>query len=1769
MNGPSGSASFRKGSSSVPTRERAQAYQHYVSDPKFKKYTSQVEKCLNSFDTNVSEWADFIAFLKQLLKTFQSYMQFKEIPRKLIVAKRLAQCLNPALPNGVHQRALDVYAHILAVLGSEGLKRDLPLWSSGLFPFFEYAGTSVKPTLLNLYDTHYLPLQSGLRPVMKSFILALLPGLEEETGEFFDKVLSLMDRLSGTVSQSFFFQNIWLIMLTTPASRGTSLNFLARRLPKFNPDEDVTSIVGRDIGLMIRAFAAALEDENLLVRRGALDLLLQSMKVDTAVVTRAQPDDRIILMRAAISVVLRRDLALNRRLYTWLLGTDEKSEAQVVYFRKHALELLCMTLKDEMFSPPGDYPDSRPFKIFISLLDKWEIGAALTDSLAYDALQAVKTLVQSERESADEIIMTASSLYDAIEPQLLWKVMLKLILSELNSGDENIPAISLAIFLLSNFTQDEENQTIHLPVIFSGLVDALHLLIDQNVAKATSKPVQMVVSLLHSIGPHISPAALRERPAVSESLAAARTQQRPYLFACSFYEVEPIIHTETPPGTFNVPLASSLESLVHCTAIEADGLISGSDAAVSLMDVYGQSLSLIETLITRVTSPLPLVWEPSEWMSTLLNVFDCSVSNFSLVDRTVSLVVAFHQTPHVHPSPTIDERIIMAKLINALLQYLRPQFTAYHLRATHLIWVLEESTSHRHVEAILAQSLSTELPYRFEAYEAFGVLWRLTDDTMLPGFKLKVPAMIVLDTLNQGNPALKRVGETWMRCSLKSYLRLLDPLLHDLLDPSIRWSQVTMPIHHRELHGFRYERPFDQRYINHLIETLLSITRFGGQGFAKTAQSTHARKTMHSGLLARLDANGFTDPDTSYMDVLVETLVRFLLSEPKSSQVTSMRPLNHTIQSSATELLQAIVARGEIDALAIGSVEAAVISKLYFSIHTGRLDIQNKLLHLLHSVMSIESAQASVQEKAEDGEEASETSGRPLNPLLTQTLVDGIASQSNRPVLQHWVDFVLMAVPQFQPSLQPVVMPLIECICRQLQLDLDELMLVGSQSSSHLVDFTSSVSDAEFIMLLNSLERLVLLSLAYTFESPSADEENSFSEKPSQDTSGILGNVFGVFGSETPIPASEDTLTARSPGYRALDEGVHILYSLWAKLGWKEPQIPSPRNESLALMHTRARTRCRRVLEHLFRVHSAEVIESIVECWHTHLADASFSEEPAFEIVDILVTSAQNAVHMLCEAISCRLTGATERSKRQAINPNLSEAILFSFLERYLEKLEGPLALQVWGRYIQMIKDVLGNTKEFKPANYPTLRCLCVLADKVTQTSAMEDKRIRKELADSFGKLLDSCVMQIGKSYDSGSWIRGRTKEPVNGRESPGRPDSRLGDEKGRTTPAQSIPGTSGGSADFVTQMNLFMSTSAIPKLRKFLVDADKVVSACTNIVYYIVNPAMKARSRPMDVDLSVVAIIREIARIAMALKTWRALVVEMLNDNRLFSCPAETAAVWRPIIKSLFDADKTAFSELLTKVTTAPSANIFSNREYEMLQRSINLRRMSFVILTGDKNHFLTSLPTIQEKLVDTLRNVNAANVQAEVFMCIRVLLCRLSPHNLTSFWPSVITELFRVFELAITSIPADASEDLQLILAAAKCLDLLLVLQTEEFQVHQWIFITDTVDAIYRPEDTYPEALLDQLAEIAGSLPMGKDAPGSSSIFSPGSGQPSFSQRPMRRPLLGHVRQVESLRDLVPFFSSVSMAAYESVYLSGGVIDWDAVERSIVDDMFEGRSG
>lgn len=190
--------------------------------------------------------------------------------------------------------------------------------------------------------------------------------------------------------------------------------------------------------------------------------------------------------------------------------------------------------------------------------------------------------------------------------------------------------------------------------------------------------------------------------------------------------------------------------------------------------------------------------------------------------------------------------------------------------------------------------------------------------------------------------------------------------------------------------------------------------------------------------------------------------------------------------------------------------------------------------------------------------------------------------------------------------------------------------------------------------------------------------------------------------------------------------------------------------------------------------------------------------------------------------------------------------------------------------------------------------------------------------------------------------------------------------------------------------------------------------------------------------------------KIPAAVKSWRLPVGEAFNDNRFFQMPADESALWKPLVCALMDSDKERIGDLLSRIAAAPSANIFTNREAETISRSLNLRRLSFVLLAAERNHHLTQLPSIQEKLVEILRtNVVSPRVHSEVYLCLRVLMCRISPQYLANFWPVILAELLRVFETTMDDPPRDGSEDLALVLAACKFLDLLLVIQSEDFQM------------------------------------------------------------------------------------------------------------------------
>ena len=336
------------------------------------------------------------------------------------------------------------------------------------------------------------------------------------------------------------------------------------------------------------------------------------------------------------------------------------------------------------------------------------------------------------------------------------------------------------------------------------------------------------------------------------------------------------------------------------------------------------------------------------------------------------------------------------------------------------------------------------------------------------------------------------------------------------------------------------------------------------------------------------------------------------------------------------------MSRGDLDNTTLDAIETTVITKLYSCINNGRLDLQAKLLYLLHSVILAASTITDIPQQSRrsrlhlnrrsadlsthvsvsaDNLHVSESQrklGGNVNPLLAQTLIDGISVQTNRPIFQHWIDFILMTIPQFQQSLQHLVFPLCECICEQLRNSVADLERIRQHDWKGKGNAESTITDGEFIMFLHALERLVLQGLSKADAiAPDGPEDlpgplEKVSDRPAEGT-GLLGYVTNVFATDGPTASVDGSLSvrpcmtlssranlrlqARSPGYRCLHDAVRILYTVWLSAGTTTPSDLGPEAETILLIQGRTRLRCRKAMERLFRAQSAEVLESLIECW--------------------------------------------------------------------------------------------------------------------------------------------------------------------------------------------------------------------------------------------------------------------------------------------------------------------------------------------------------------------------------------------------------------------------------------------------------------------------------------------------------------------------------------------------------------------------------------------
>jgi len=301
--------------------------------------------------------------------------------------------------------------------------------------------------------------------------------------------------------------------------------------------------------------------------------------------------------------------------------------------------------------------------------------------------------------------MTASTLYEAIEPQVVWKQLLNSIMSEITGETSRTEAIHMTKFLLETFqVQDEEVQTIHLPIVFSAISESIRVRIqvpatprltvctqaylEKDSFNAASGPVCEALILQEEILRHIPATALKLRPR-SQEKSQTPPSQGPLEFACSFYGIEKPPLNPIQRACVDRPFVTNFEDLAALTTIAATSLMSCTpELAHSLRGAFTQSVLLIMRLLGRMDQklnvPFDIDWNPSEWLAAVLESVEhpvrralCEVrcvglipglqgSTFTMVDRMISLAVSLHHSQSIQPKLAIDSRVTISKMMTTV-----------------------------------------------------------------------------------------------------------------------------------------------------------------------------------------------------------------------------------------------------------------------------------------------------------------------------------------------------------------------------------------------------------------------------------------------------------------------------------------------------------------------------------------------------------------------------------------------------------------------------------------------------------------------------------------------------------------------------------------------------------------------------------------------------------------------------------------------------------------------------------------------------------------------------------------------------------------------------------------------------------------------------------------------------------------------------------------------------------------------------------------------
>ena len=1147
---------------------------------------------------------------------------------------------------------------------------------------------------MTLFEKYILDIDpSSRRPALKAIILALLPGLEEESSEEFERVQNILSTIKDHVldegesqtNQQYFWQCFFLASITSSSRRLGALAFLSRHLPRTNSnfapkvcsaplnngehlgekgvaDYPMETICSPDSGLLIRCFCAGLRDSQLLVQRGFLDLLVTHLPLHSVIfASKTVESDLAKLVGAATSVVSRRDMSLNRRLWAWFLGPETadasagtkldsisspggaESDYQAQYFERYGLKALIRSIMDMIqLNSLNPSERARPLRICLSLMDRWEIGGLVVPQIFASALRSVWTYQHEvpSHEAFAEVLRSGSMFFDAVESSLIWTEIFKILAQAMSSMTDGTSGardlLDMTLLVTTRFNiREEDILMIHIPnvslFLLLRLKDMLQSIMRTGIGRRAevARLALKILSRLVEITPQEAfksvvngevPTSTRENSAHDENSNSIQKLERFYLRDEGNLDiVGPPIH------------AQNMGNLIIDTAITVVANLVNSEVSSALTEL---GLAIFDTLLRKVSMTRASEASLSHLRTSLSEYSGYTEDTSQITSRFPNIAAKISALSIVCCKPEEESQLWISKvalskliptLVTAVWPFLSPSKPEHNVEAVRCIWRLQSIEQDEQIVESTVSSLMTPSKFQkgstsdVEALRRFFTLWThspVTSSTSqgrspLPGQR-KESTIYNTITLDGTLPVLGRPlmfvldiledPQNELFAYTKVWLESL-PNLHLVLDFLLfQYNQVSVESSDdlQSLNEHRSEEAQEKYQQNMEIRTYL---------LQRICDVIHySPESIWSTLSIPSKTSFIRGQASTILDIVVNLCAGLVLLQPNS--LKSEDSAVFRTSQIASNLLQRVLLGPAASLVLKRELEVSLIDQLLLSIQNSQISRQVGLIGVISTMLAARFSNATSQETSHlppaeiaDSSAVSSNSASVDSSRSNWLVMQSIASKLMQCLKLGLTTRSCWPVLESWSAFLKQCLPLYGDNIFQVLIPLVEsLCKVIADVFEEIKSIFESSGTKRSDLLEPSIALLLNVleqSLAIGHGRLVSDESLSPPIKTPEVPQGFFGNmVSGVFTSDA---SRTRTMTAnnRLTVLLCFKDAVRICFSTWSWGDVKRDSLPIDQSmlASFHYMTLRLRNRTRHIFEHLFTAEALESLETLVEIW--------------------------------------------------------------------------------------------------------------------------------------------------------------------------------------------------------------------------------------------------------------------------------------------------------------------------------------------------------------------------------------------------------------------------------------------------------------------------------------------------------------------------------------------------------------------------------------------